>query len=336
MHRSAEDSPEIIILDRLSARYEPVEFAHRAHAAMSEISDGCAICHHHETGGEISACGDCHQATMKGADLGQPTLKGSYHRQCLGCHRAWSHSTACSICHLRTGGTGETDAEAESADEAGLAVDTTDIVGVDHPPIEQPRRVVYETDPDVGPYVTFYHDDHVDRFGLPCSACHKAENCGRCHDAATRKERRASLPLESKEEQSFDDAHAPCISCHGDDDCQECHQERPRDPFDHAASTGWPLRPYHREEACRECHGEYEQFRTPSRSCDGCHGGWHAGTFEHAVTGLTLDEVHRDLDCELCHENRDFSQDPGCQYCHDDRGYPKDTPGTVTEPGKTE
>ena len=335
IHRSAEEGPEVITIDELSSRYAPVEFTHRLHAAMSEFSGGCALCHHHEIGGEISACGNCHPSVVQGADLGQPSLKGAYHRQCLGCHREWSHSTACSVCHVLRDGSGGAETTTDVAHETEPVIDTTDIVGIDHPPIEEPGRVLYETAADAGTYVTFYHDDHVERFDLACVSCHQQESCSRCHDAAVGKERPAPLPADAAEERDFEDAHASCINCHEESDCESCHQAGPRAPFDHALSWGWPLDPYHENRACRDCHGAFERFRKPDRSCDGCHAGWQAGTFDHAVTGLTLDETHLDMDCEMCHLDRDFSVDPGCEDCHDDRGYPDDRPGTVADPKRS-
>jgi hypothetical protein len=332
VHRSSKDGPDVIILDQLSSRYAPVEFAHRLHAAMSEFSGGCVVCHHHEIHGEISACRACHPPTAEEANLDQPSLKGSYHRQCLGCHREWSHSTACSVCHAPLGGSVKGESETDTSAGTSLAVDNTDIVGVDHPPIEKPGRVIYETDPDVGTYVTFYHDDHVERFGLACRSCHKEENCDRCHDTAAGKEQEVPVPSVAGESLPFAEIHAPCITCHEEDDCQECHRESVRGPFDHALSASWPLGPHHENRTCRECHGEYDRFKTPSRSCDGCHAGWQVGTFNHNATGLSLDETHSEMDCELCHEDRDFSRNPGCENCHDDRAYPNDRPGKVTKP----
>ena len=51
---SFEDGPEIVILEKLSEFWEPVIFYHGLHASMSDISDGCTLCHHYsEESGEI-------------------------------------------------------------------------------------------------------------------------------------------------------------------------------------------------------------------------------------------------------------------------------------------
>ncbi|PKK82691.1 MAG: hypothetical protein CVT49_12490 [candidate division Zixibacteria bacterium HGW-Zixibacteria-1] len=52
--------------------------------------------------------------------------------------------------------------------------------------------------------------------------------------------------------------------------------------------------------------------------CENCHQGWNRENFRHAVTGLKLDEMHSELDCEDCHAGRKFNEDPKCDDCHDD------------------
>ncbi|MCD4761232.1 hypothetical protein K8R42_05030, partial [bacterium] len=62
--------------------------------------------------------------------------------------------------------------------------------------------------------------------------------------------------------------------------------------------------------------------------CTDCHKGWETGEFDHAVTGLLLNEEHVDFDCDACHENRNFARTPVCEMCHDeDISWPKELPG---------
>ena len=182
----------------------------------------------------------------------------------------------------------------------------------------------------MGTYVTFYHDDHVERFELSCSSCHQQESCSRCHDTAAGT-RPTQPPSASETDQDLDTVHKACFACHENDSCDKCHQELQRDSFDHAVSTRWPLGPNHVDLPCRECHGGQVPFVIPDSRCDGCHAGWDLGTFDHDVTGLILDETHVDMDCDLCHVGRDFSIEPGCDNCHDDRGHPQDRPGTLVD-----
>ncbi len=66
---------------------------------------------------------------------------------------------------------------------------------------------------------------------------------------------------------------------------------------------------------------------TPSTNCADCHIHWEVGTFDHSITGLILSEEHLEEDCEWCHINSDFSEEPTCDECHDDISYPEDLPG---------
>ena len=85
-------------------------------------------------------------------------------------------------------------------------------------------------------------------------------------------------------------------SCHGERNCKFCHATEVKPPFAHAASTGWGLSDHHAGLACKACHGDPSSFRTPRTECTSCHIHWEVGSFDHASTGLTLDEDHVDLD----------------------------------------
>ncbi|MBI5507612.1 MAG: cytochrome c3 family protein [Deltaproteobacteria bacterium] len=99
------EAPEQILINKLADQYAGVQFNHKLHAGMSEMGKGCAVCHHFCPPGKIPSCESCHEAGGRPADLRQPGLKGAYHRQCLQCHREWSHETDCTVCHLQKTGT---------------------------------------------------------------------------------------------------------------------------------------------------------------------------------------------------------------------------------------
>jgi hypothetical protein len=301
MDQSAQDAPTEIMINGLAKRYEGVLFSHQLHAEMAEMSGGCASCHHHNPPGKVLACIDCHgEASFNG--LARPGLRGAYHRQCLDCHQQWSKATDCQVCHLEKG--------------KERATASLDLAAV-HEPLKIPQKVVFDTDEDEGPLVTFYHDDHHDRFGIGCAQCHANERCSRCHD------RTQNLPKVKE------DPHDQCFLCHEqaiDDDCGKCHdhQERPR--FDHLAK-GWELNRFHKELRCDSCHKKNEKAKL-SKQCLDCHEGWKNGRFDHSVTGLLLDEEHEDLDCSDCHQNQRFDGKTSCDECHDDYQFPDDLPGT--------
>lgn len=302
---SFEVGPEIVIIDKLMKLYKPVIFSHDLHASMSDMSGGCTLCHHYsEKTGEIPSCSKCHKDKTDLANLNMPSLKGAYHRQCLGCHREWSHENACQFCHEEIG----------ISDKVVSIGDKTDIVGVPHPLIVADEKYVYQTTHKKGPVVTFHHTDHVDLFGLKCTDCHKGDSCCRCHDTITHADR----VIEHVE---------TCCSCHLEKKCDFCHSTKEKPPFNHDISTGFVLGHFHQNVDCNQCHRSVSNFVTPSTNCTDCHIHWEVGVFDHSVTGLALNDDHIEEDCENCHIDRDFRIEPTCDECHDDINYPEYLPG---------
>lgn len=305
---SITEAPASIILGELADQYQPVIFDHKAHANMAEMGLDCATCHHYSPPGRIPPCRECHGGVANPNDLRQPALKGAYHRQCISCHREWSHDTKCVLCHLPAG---------DSPDASH--VDSTDIMGISHPVIIAPDKKVYHTHYDDGPVVTFYHKEHVELYGLSCAGCHQDENCSNCHDLAKGGKKTATRTIEQ--------VHGMCDRCHGDQSCTKCHDSKERPPFSHA-STGWELNRFHNKLDCRACHPTGQDIARLPRDCNSCHNGWNEGNFDHARTGLVLDETHRELACTDCHVERVFDKSPSCIDCHDeDWDYRKTPPG---------
>jgi len=93
-----QDAPEVITLDTLSKRYEPVTFPHMLHVDVIESCEEC----HHAPSGEISACSECHTTPLDPENRSKLGLKGAYHLQCVGCHQdSQSGPTRCADCHQR-------------------------------------------------------------------------------------------------------------------------------------------------------------------------------------------------------------------------------------------
>ena len=306
---AADEGPEVVVIGQLAELYEPVVFSHRLHAQMSAMSGGCQLCHHYsEPSGTVPPCGECHDATPTAMNLRQPSLKGAYHRQCINCHLDWSHENACGFCHAESGKSG-----------SGAKVDKTDLLAVRHPLIAAKPFHTYETAYEKGPLVTFHHADHVDQFGLKCVDCHRGESCSQCHD--TLKSRTATTGHHKVERLTT------CGACHAERDCAFCHSKEVRPAFDHTTSTDFPLTRFHAEVACATCHGQPKSFRTPSPRCASCHIHWVEGSFDHAVVGLALDEIHREAACADCHRDLDFVAGPSCGECHEEPMYPQRLPG---------
>ncbi|HOX27013.1 MAG TPA: cytochrome c3 family protein [Candidatus Krumholzibacteria bacterium] len=301
----ADEGPDIVVIDQLANLYGPVIFAHQVHAGMAAMSGGCVNCHHYsEVSGEIPPCRSCHGANPQTADLSMPALKGAYHRQCINCHLDWSHENACGFCHEQAG---------EGA--AAAAPDATDIVGIPHPRIAATETYTYQTTYAQGPVVSFHHTDHVDLFGQQCVDCHRGDSCKSCHAVGAVERRQV-------------DHVVTCFACHGERKCAFCHSQEPRPRFDHRASAGWNLEPFHTKVACTTCHGQTPSFRTPTGECADCHIHWKLGSFDHRVTGLVLNEAHREIDCENCHLDRAFQATPSCEACHDEPMLPQRLPGS--------
>lgn len=298
-----EDIPGIIQLDRIKNLYEPVIFDHQNHAKMGNMGKGCLECHHYSSPKDISPCWECHSDPKT---LAQPGLKGAYHRQCMGCHQNWSHSTACENCHKPI-----------NKDQNIQRNNTLQMTVSIHSNIIKPSVKIYETSVRQGRIVTFYHNEHIDLFGLDCGSCHQKESCLNCHDNN----------LHTTITKSEEEIHGICNECHRKDDCNKCHDKSEKQPFKHDTSK-WGLGIYHDKLACEDCHITGQRIKDFSGDCENCHKFSDSNNFSHSVTGLELDEIHSEFSCEDCHINQQYHYSKDCGGCHDDnRSIENATPG---------
>ncbi len=303
-----DKGPDEVVIDYMKENYEGVVFSHKLHSEMSAISTGCTGCHHYNTAAPILNCSECHDKNRKREDVSVPDLKAAFHRQCMTCHKQWSGDNGCNNqCHVRKG---EKQIERKTSK------------GSSHPQLKEPGKLVYETNYDAGKIVTFFHDEHNKLFRIDCSSCHKKDNCVKCHD----KTKQQGTDGKLKVQKSLDEHHQPCMNCHKINNCDKCHKNSEMAPFNHARSTGFALKSYHSSLTCTRCHGNQMPVKKLDRNCNSCHKNFTTG-FNHGVTGLTLSEVHKDMDCESCHAGKDFSKPPVCSSCHDDKSYPSNSPG---------
>lgn len=316
VYQKPEQTPELFVIDQISDKYTPVNFSHKLHAQMSVMSGGCENCHHHNTSGPILKCNNCHETSRKREDVSLPDLKGAYHRQCMDCHRKWSHETGCNSCH-----TPKKDLKGTQKEQIKKKIS-----GKDHPVILEPTNITYQTNSDKGKLVTFYHDDHTKSFGLSCTNCHKQESCTKCHDVNRNNDNKTKSVVTKK---SFDEQHKNCISCHREDKCGSCHSNTKLEPFDHAKKTGWALNKFHANLSCVKCHGSKIPYSKLDNKCVSCHKEWNSENFKHSVTGLQLNETHAELSCGDCHLEKNFAVKPTCDGCHENYSYPKQKPGKM-------
>lgn len=312
VRHSVEEAPNEIIINEVSSEndlYKPVKFSHRLHAEMSLMSGGCATCHHYNPPGKIVKCSTCHEADRSKSTPGKPDLKAAYHRQCMTCHTTWEEKSECKSCHALNIATKEP--------EPATTVPVNAKIIKSHPKISIPQKIVYKTDCEEGTLVTYYHNDHVNKFNLECTDCHNQESCASCHNQKI-----------NFTKDQLDDSHDKCSSCHDtENNCSKCHTDSEREPFNHAKSTNFNLQDYHPEVACITCHKSNTEFSGLSNKCENCHKD-SDGYFDHAITGIILDETHKEFYCENCHLNNQYKKKPTCTECHeDDISYPKSIPG---------
>jgi hypothetical protein len=307
VRRSPDEGPDNIIIDKIKVErdlYKPVQFSHRLHSEMSLMSGGCSSCHHFNPPGNIVKCSECHELNRSRKDLSKPDLKGAYHRQCMDCHYSWDAKVECADCH-----------SLNSESEEKIELEAMPSKG--HPEIKEPLKLVYETGSDEGDIVTFFHNEHVSLFNLECTDCHSNESCAQCHDQK-----------EKVEKPILEDAHENCSACHDtEDNCTYCHMENERKPFDHFKSSGFSLTKYHSNVSCISCHQAGKKFTGLNKSCINCHD-FEDEDFDHAVTGIELDDIHIENECTDCHTEGVYSK-VSCDTCHDeDITYPDSLPGT--------
>jgi Class III cytochrome C family len=304
------DAPSIFIINNLHGEkdiYGAVNFTHKSHAEMSEMSGGCETCHHYNPPGDIVKCSTCHEADRKKVDVNMPDLKSAYHRQCMDCHSEWEAESKCESCHTLN-------------HDYKSSVAATEIVKV-HKSVERPTAMVYETgECKRGKVATFHHNDHINLFGLQCIDCHQDESCQSCHNQK----------LEFKKVIDGSN-HNRCATCHETEkknNCVKCHSNKETKPFNHFVNTGFDINKYHSKISCSSCHkvsGKYSGLRA---NCQNCHD-WDQDNFNHSITGLQLSDDHTDAECSDCHEDNNYSK-PTCTNCHEeDEGFivPQKLPG---------
>ena len=320
VNQTPSQAPEVEVLKELSNKYLPVVFSHKIHAEMAEMAGGCKTCHHYNTVGPIQPCINCHETSRKRDDISKPDLEAAYHRQCITCHREWSHSNNCTSCH----------ALKNASNTSLVSSNVKKISGKTHPKLEEPSKIVYETNYSKGKFVTFFHDEHIKTFGASCVNCHQQDNCTKCHDRdKTNLVQKISDGMPIKIQKSKAEHHKPCFSCHQNDSCSLCHKDKESGPFNHLEVTGWALNRFHEKLSCEKCHGTSKKFVKLNNDCISCHTNFAPGKFDHKITGLKLDENHSELDCKECHQEKTFAK-PVCTNCHDDKSFPKNKPGKLT------
>jgi len=315
VHHLPEEGPDIVVMDEKyngEDLYESVKFSHKLHAEMSGMSGGCSMCHHFNPPGNILPCRNCHDINRSRRDITKPDLKGAYHRQCMNCHREWGHSTDCNSCHILHG-SGISDGTVSENSKPNQG----------HANIIEPKQMIFRTSYNRGKIVTFYHNEHIELFGLECTDCHSNESCVKCHEVK-------NLAYDKKV--SLNEYHNICSECHQTNDesnCSPCHSTEIAPSFNHEVRTSFTLVKFHKSIACQNCHKVKSTFSGLDSECKSCHNNWEQSNFNHKITGFVLDENHIENDCEDCHLDNKYAEKPSCENCHDEDGvsFPGNLPG---------
>ncbi len=185
--------------------------------------------------------------------------------------------------------------------------------------------------------VEFSHKVHAEmaEMGGGCSECHHEaaegqpmRKCEECHSPV-----RARADLETIDLRGA--IHRQCLDCHKrwdpEQKCSACHA-RDKDTAEVRGSL--VLNRFHRDLACETCHKDKRTTAKLEAACDLCHDDL-AKTFDHKLTGLSLDEDHADAACTDCHGDKTFEANPTCVECHEDKTYPTDLPGERVDAAAT-
>jgi hypothetical protein len=309
MTNQSDLGPDTVIMNELEDIYAPVVFNHKAHARMMPFEGQCSICHHYqEDMEEIKSCRECHTVELQISEPSRIGLKGAYHRQCLNCHEEWDHERSCEVCH-----------EKKNSGQFHLPLTASSEL---HHFVTRPfqAQITISTEYDEGDQVPFHHERHARKYSPNCVTCHEQQKCENCHSNGSSGKLIASVQTVTDAAFQGDGTtlHNMCMKCHEDAECEYCHGQKPDYAFSHD-QTSWQLKPYHQELHCLKCHVDGVHESRPETDCEKCHvDGWDGSTFDHAITGVLLDEVHINAGCIDCHTDG-VGKKASCKECHDDK-----------------
>lgn len=253
-----------------------------AHASVD-----CEACHHgqqpYQYVGTPTECGACHARTYE-ATRNPDHARAGFPRQCEGCHTITSTTWA---------------------------------------------------------GATFRHDSFFLR------GAHVRATCEQCHPGG--RYQGTSRDCVGCHRRDYDNTRNPGhLAANFPTDCASCHAEtawRPATGIDHDR-TRFPLRGAHVGLDCARCHrsgqyagtptqcascheANYQAARNPNhvasnfpRQCETCHNvsAWRPASFDHDRTRFPLTGAHRNVACDGCHRNGQYTGTPtDCYACHQSR-----------------
>lgn len=237
---SPDQGPDVVILGDLENLFGPTRFNHKAHAEMAAMGGGCGTCHHNSPNPDSHpACKTCHTDEIAKEDLGQPGLRGIFHRSCLKCHADWNKDTGCENCHAKKQADGTFPALQPIGSDMGTSTTTVKDL------------MIFETNYKPGDKVPFHHRRHTTTFGYSCAECHEKEGCKACHgpdgvNTSANGHHKESMRL--------------CFECHGQNSCDHCHGRDPNSLFAHPDVSSLRKDVFEKM-TCRSCHGHAGPYK---------------------------------------------------------------------------
>ncbi|REJ99489.1 MAG: hypothetical protein DWQ36_25370 [Acidobacteria bacterium] len=325
------------------------------HAATGFLLDGghrgveCISCHQTTFAGTPASCFSCHEPDYSGA-VDPNHVQAGFETTCESCHttQAWQpaafdhgrtafpltgghRNVDCSSCHQE--GYSGTPTECYACHDADFGAT------VDPNHVQAGFETTCESCHTTQAWEPATFDHNLTAFAL--TGGHRGVDCVACHQDGY-----SGTPVDcySCHEADFAGVADPDHVAAGfDTSCESCHTTQAWQPatFDHS-STAFQLTGGHQGLECAACHADgYDD--TPAEcyacheadfgatvdpnhvqagfelACESCHTtqAWEPATFEHDLTGFTLDGGHQGLDCVSCHQDGYEGTPSECFACHE-------------------
>lgn len=150
-----------------------------------------------------------------------------------------------------------------------------------------------------------HKDPHNGEFGTDCKSCHSVESFSKMKSSAAFNHSLTGFNLEGK---------------HKTIDCKKCHDSRPgtKDSYKEFAGV--------KGITCLTCHDDVHESKL-GKDCKSCHNQQSfvvknvPSTFDHNLTGYTLEGKHKVVDCRKCHTTPYMTAPivhDACKSCHQD------------------
>jgi hypothetical protein len=169
---------------------------------------------------------------------------------------------------------------------------------------------------------------------------HKKAACNSCHTANKYVGLNYKKCSDCHKKTPHNGLHEPCTSCHGEESWKTLVKGWDRDVEGHGrydyqlagAHTNVACNKCHESDntvvyfkmnysKCIDCHRDEHNRQFPEKKCDECHvlEDFKKLTFDHERADFKLEVMHKDIQCEKCHEDKKYKPVPvNCEECHNE------------------